>query len=229
MKLKTQKKKSLLVFVKKALIIFIILILSLYLGIKILINLLFLSSKFLPNKNSDLPVTPFLESKPSLTLLSIPEATNSSTIKANLYVENTDKIEVYLNDKLKKTITPEDNNIEIELDDLQEGENIIYFIGFLGKKNEKTKEFLVKLDSTPPELEILSPLDKQTSEEQIEIKGKTEPNVTVKINSSPVIVASDGSFSKYIFLKEGENKITIEAKDTAGNTAVKELIISRNT
>ncbi len=226
--MKRKRKKTLTNLVKKLFILIVLSFIALYIGIKLLVNILFFSAKLLPNSKETPIPTPPSTFKPNISVLYIPEATNSSKIKTTLFSENAEKIEVFLNDKLEETLIPEDNNLEIEISGLKEGDNTIYFRGYANKETTKTKEFIVQVDTKPPKLKITSPKEKNTSEEQIEIKGKTESNVTVKINSSPVIVSPDGSFSTFVFLKEGENKIKITAQDQAGNITEKELTITRS-
>ncbi|MCX8095493.1 MAG: stalk domain-containing protein [Caldisericia bacterium] len=87
--------------------------------------------------------------------------------------------------------------------------------------------YTFKIDITPPILEISSPLSNiEVLEKILEIKGKTEPGITVK--SKDISVISDqqtGDFKISYTLNEGENKIEVKAIDKAGNETIKTLII----
>lgn len=87
--------------------------------------------------------------------------------------------------------------------------------------------YTFKIDITPPILEITSPLSNiEVLEKVIEIKGKTEPGITVKIKEISVISDQQtGDFKISYTLNEGENKIEVKAIDKAGNETVKTLII----
>jgi cytoskeletal protein RodZ len=72
--------------------------------------------------------------------------------------------------------------------------------------------FLLKNIFQPPLLELLNPAeDKTTTERQLEIKGRTEPETDVTINDQTVQVAADGSFNEAVYLEPGLNTITVKA------------------
>ena len=220
------KKINILSLFVKALVTLLIISFAAYLGIKILVNLLYLTSKLLPEKQTPTVERRVLKtSKPSLIVLSLPEATNEAKIKATLFSDNAEKVKVYLNDKLNKTIPIEEENIELEIEGLKKGKNLVYFVASLQEETLKTKEYTIVYDNTPPKLEITAPENFETTESQIEIRGKTEPKVIVKVNLLPVIVSKNGEFYTSLNLEEGENKIVITAQDEAGNTTEKQLTI----
>jgi cytoskeletal protein RodZ len=75
----------------------------------------------------------------------------------------------------------------------------------------------------PPHLEIYWP--QNFSESSIEISGITDPESTVRINNSLVIVDDDGNFKKNINLSTSEAKIVVEAKSPAGVVTTDEKIL----
>lgn len=87
--------------------------------------------------------------------------------------------------------------------------------------------YTFKIDITPPTLEITSPSSGiEVLEKIIEIKGKTEPGITVKIKD--VSVLSDpqtGEFKISYSLEEGTNILEVKAIDKAQNETTKTLTI----
>lgn len=91
---------------------------------------------------------------------------------------------------------------------------------------QKTVTF--KIDTIPPTLNISSPTANLiTNNKAVTVSGTTNDatsspvSVTVKLNSGTaeaVTVASNGTFSKALTLTEGNNTITIVAKDSAGKS-----------
>lgn len=91
---------------------------------------------------------------------------------------------------------------------------------------QKTVTF--KVDTVPPTLSISSPADKLiTNKTTVTVEGTTNDatsspvTVTIKINSGTaesVTVGADGNFSKALTLVEGDNTITVVARDAAGKT-----------
>lgn len=84
------------------------------------------------------------------------------------------------------------------------------------------------IDTVPPTLNVTSPSNEYvTNNAALTVSGTTNDatsspvTITVKVNSGSaeaVTVSNNGSFSKSITLAEGENTITIVAKDSAGKT-----------
>lgn len=71
-----------------------------------------------------------------------------------------------------------------------------------------------------PSLEIYSPADnQQTIEEQIVVKGKTNPDNSVTINGSLTQLNDQGEFNYRLRLVSGENKIVIETTNRLGRKA----------
>ncbi|RLQ98299.1 S8 family peptidase [Falsibacillus albus] len=84
---------------------------------------------------------------------------------------------------------------------------------------DESSPVVITLDQQKPELTITSPEDGlKTNKEAITVTGNViEDNLAwVKVNGEKAEV-SDGSFSHRILLNEGENVITVIAKDKAGN------------
>ncbi len=78
--------------------------------------------------------------------------------------------------------------------------------------------FNVRVDRTPPFLMIKEPEEGtilRTS--PAHLRGTAEQGVTLRMGGSTVPVAADGSFDVPLALVDGDNKVTLEATDTAGN------------
>ena len=89
--------------------------------------------------------------------------------------------------------------------------------GFPGARSEAQ---LVKVvtDNKAPYLYLFSPRRNGYSKTSpLEIRGETEYDAALKINGQVVEVGSKGEFKAEITLTNGDNPITIEARDPAGN------------
>jgi hypothetical protein len=165
-----------------------------------------------------------------LTINEIPMATNSSKIDISGSTFNLDKVTIYLNSKKIKEKNVYGNlDFTEEITNLNPGNNEIYFLGF-NKKGEmikKTKPFVILYKDSKPKLEITSPKDNTTVDDQsLTIKGTTDKETVVKINEAPVVVDALGNFEADVGLIEGENKIKITASDIAGNQEEKTLTVT---
>lgn len=82
----------------------------------------------------------------------------------------------------------------------------------------------IYVDTTPPMLVITSPVDgARVGAASVTLTGMTETGAIVKIAGTVATVQSDGSFSGTATLAKGENTITVESKDAAGNTATEQV------
>jgi hypothetical protein len=73
--------------------------------------------------------------------------------------------------------------------------------------------FCVKNFMSPPQLSIENPQNNLvTDQNQIAIKGETEPGAQIYINGNSVLTSNTGEFIKKIALKKGVNTITIAAQ-----------------
>lgn len=71
----------------------------------------------------------------------------------------------------------------------------------------------------PPFLDIYSPEENGEVSSQIVVKGKTDPESLLVVNSQPVTLQPDGSFNTQILMpREGLTTITIESTDKRGKT-----------
>ena len=75
----------------------------------------------------------------------------------------------------------------------------------------------------PPQLKVNWP--QEINQEMIEISGVTDPESTVKINDSLVIVDINGNFKKTLEISTPEASIVIEAKSPAGVVTKDEKVL----
>ncbi len=71
----------------------------------------------------------------------------------------------------------------------------------------------------PPDLTIIAPGEEVTVASRVIVEGKTVPDAVVTVNSQPVALRPDGSFTTELFFEsEGISSITIESVDRRGKT-----------
>lgn len=149
------------------------------------------------------------------------EATNTAKINIKGYA-NGSKIKLYLNDELKEIVDVQlDGNFTAENVSLKLGENNIYGKSADDKDQESlsSKTITISYDNQEPSLIVSEPDgDKEASEDKITVSGQTDPEGQIFINSTRLIVGSDGKFSTSFPLTEGENNLVIKAVDKASNS-----------
>jgi len=175
-------------------------------------------------KNSSEPVelsdtTP----PPPPTLDSLPESTNESEIILKGRTEPGATVIIELNSNKDEILADKSGDFTYKIK-LKDGNNTISVISKDSSNNEShsSKEITITLDTTAPDLEITKPQNGAefygSKERQITIEGKTEENITVRINGRFVVLGSDGSFSFYTSLSEGANEFKVTSEDRAGNS-----------
>jgi len=71
----------------------------------------------------------------------------------------------------------------------------------------------------PPYLEIQQPEENQQVAAQIEVVGKTDPDVELTVNAQPVSLQPNGRFETEVFIpRQGVTTITVQATDSRGKT-----------
>ena len=83
----------------------------------------------------------------------------------------------------------------------------------------------------PPKLEIIYPEEEFiTTDKNLILKGKTEPEISVLVNGEEVDVEKDGYFEQNIILKEGVNTIEITAHKKQGeeNKVTRQVLLKSN-
>jgi len=114
---------------------------------------------------------------------------------------------------------------------LTEGENI--FTAFSRDKFENesrvTKDYDVTLDTEVPTLTLDNVFDGQQivgrDNQQLVIRGITDPQARVYVNDKPVLADFEGAFNTTYRLNEGDNKLVLKVIDKAGNEGGMELTV----
>lgn len=166
----------------------------------------------------------------TVSIDSIPVATNSAKFIVSGSMQNFDKIVLYINgEEVKSDDTISSDTYQEIIGDLKKGSNEVFAEGQTtdGKHKEKTQVYNVTYISDKPKLEISSPTDHQkTNNQDFPINGKTDKEIYIRVNDLPVVVNADGSFQTSVKLKDGDNQIVISAQDVAGNTTTQTLTVN---
>ncbi len=165
---------------------------------------------------------------------SIPEATNSARIHVVGTSAYSDaQIELYLNgDEYDTTPLSADQKFIFDEVILKEGSNLIKL---RVKKDESVSEFTrnytVEYNPDDAKLEITSPSDNaefKRGDQTIQVTGTTDPDSSVTVNGSVAIVDSEGKFSYFLSLNDGDNTISIDAQSAGGKIINKIIKVKYN-
>lgn len=153
----------------------------------------------------------------------LPEATHSATI--DVHGRGTAKMTAILfvnDDEYKKVPIAEDGTFAVADIPVEPGAVTIRAKITDGKDN--TSDFspgiTTLVDRTAPKLTIDKPEDNTTVNDgthKVTVNGITDEDAKVTINGRIAVVKSDGSFTYSMPLNDGDNVLTIIAKDPAGN------------
>lgn len=197
-------------------------------GVPLLANFAFLLSGNKDNVTSTNNRINFV-SPPLLNPL--PEATNSAKLKLTGKADTDSTIELYLNDDLTdKTETDKNGSFSFDIR-LIKGDNKVYAKERNGSKiSDKSDEFKILFKDTPPTLTIKNPSDGQKfsgDRHIVAVDGTTDdPSVKVTINGFWSIVDQSNKFSYQFPLQNGDNQITVDAVDQAGNKTEKTVKVN---
>lgn len=77
--------------------------------------------------------------------------------------------------------------------------------------------------AAPPNLSLLSPESNEvrTSDNKINIKGETDVDSSVTLNSEPIPVNTEGQFEQKVSLQKGVNVVELMAENNAGKKTTK--------
>lgn len=101
---------------------------------------------------------------------------------------------------------------------LDEGDQHIRVTAIDDVGNETSVERMVHVKTSGPRLEINVAEGTVFNDSELQLSGVTSPGATILINNAVAAVGVMGDFQSTVRLLEGDNVITIEARDPAGNT-----------
>lgn len=180
------------------------------------------SGKSITNNDSTPPAPPRFST--------FPDFTNNEKFDLNGNSESGATIKLTLNGVDSEVLSNKDGGFSITLT-LIDGENFFSATAtdLAGNVSQKTDDFKIVFDNTPPSLNIDSPAEGAqfigTKQRQVTLQGTTDPDSEIRVNDRVVAVDDNGKFQFTTTLTEGENKFIIKAGDKAGNTTEKELIL----
>lgn len=194
-------------------------------GLPVLVNLLAGpdGSKGSVNQNDDV-VPPQMP-----TLSALPEATNSASVSVEGYTEADAEITVWRNEELAETTKSDGRGLFLSGIRLAEGENRIQ-VKARDKAGNESRSLVKKIifDKKGIDLAIEAPTEGAEifgkNNQNVVVSGKvSKPNASVSVNGGYARVDSEGKYSQTIRLNEGENQITVQAVDKAGNAVEKTI------
>lgn len=152
------------------------------------------------------------------------ESTNSASLPISGYATPLTKVELYVDDELKSLLqTDSEGKFTAESISLNLGTNNIYAVTVndADKKSLPSKTIKLYYSNEKPSLEVTQPTDGteiKGGDKKVTVSGKTDPNNSVTVNGSTVIVNSEGNFQTSIGINDGDNVITIIASNNFTNT-----------
>lgn len=163
---------------------------------------------------------------PQLDLL--PKSTNKTNIEISGSTESGVSVILLFNSQKKGIRANSAGKFSYKYE-LTQGKNSLsaYAIDSSGNESQKTQEFEIFYDNTPPELTINKPENGKefygSKQKQVSIKGITETNIDLTVNDKPVSINENGEFVYTTILSEGENNFMFTAIDSAGNSTQKSI------
>lgn len=113
---------------------------------------------------------------------------------------------------------------------LTEGSNILDIFASDTAGNTTHLSHNVMLLTRPPDLTVASPTNDQwLNEKVLDVTGAAPNAAKVLVNDQPATVQEDGTFSREIILREGENSVRVEVTDDVGNATVAEQLVHLKT
>src|SRR3989338_8844981 len=204
----------------------IILIMGLVFGIPAVFKL---TSLILNTKSSGatIPTDPqFIPATPRISQEY--EATKSAEIKITGVADPKTIVELFQNGNSNgTTISNESGQFSFSFN-LSSGENIFtaHVLTLKNTKSYLSQAYTVYLLTKNPKLELDSLKDvSEVKDNPVSVTGTTDQGVVVTINDHFVFVDTNGVFKYSLNLQNGDNKVSIVARDKAGNESKKEITI----
>lgn len=161
---------------------------------------------------------------------SYPQATSSANIIISGVASRKQTVNLYINSYLVDTIKAGDDGRFSFKETIEPGEVTIKARAVVNdKESDFSNTIVTAFKNAPPSLNVSSPIDGQSfSKDQniASIRGTTDADVKVTVNGFWAITDSNGNFSYSLPLQNGDNAISVEAVDVAGNKTKKEIKVT---
>lgn len=179
------------------------------------------------NKISSSDITP----PPSPKFKNFPEFSNQESLTLHGNTEAGAIVKLTFNGKEYESLTDSNGQFSFTIT-LAGGVNTFSATATdqAGNQSQKTDDFQITLDKKAPDLEITSPGDGSgffgSTQRQVTIQGKTEPEAEVTINDRIISVDESGNFQYTTTLNEGSNTFSVKSRDKAGNATEKSVAVN---
>lgn len=161
---------------------------------------------------------------PAPELDPLPEATKSGTLIISGTGQSGLTVVLYKNDVEEDSVGVSDDGTFVFRNIRLKDGNFVFTArqkDAQGNESERSEPVRVTVKSQEPKLELSSPQDDATvygeDNRTVTISGTTDESNSVTVNGRIVVVGTGGSFSYQYPLSEGDNTLTIQATDAAGN------------
>ena len=157
---------------------------------------------------------------PRITNLTGVSYTNQDSITVEGTVGAEGIVNVYLNGEKAVSVESKDLAFTAELVLTQDINTVMVTADLDGAETEPTPEVTVIRDKVLPVLEVITPVDGQNVDvEQVQVTGTVQDEYLDEVTVNGIAAAVDeaGSFTENVMVSPGENSITVEALDLAGN------------
>lgn len=159
-------------------------------------------------------------------------ATSSADITLTGFSQNGDTVVVLQNGQEAQRATANADGSFSASITLQPGANTVqaYAVDANNKQSDLSAQYSVTYANQPPKLDISTPTDGQQVQgkrnQNLEVKGQTDPMDRITINDRIVFAKDDGSFDTTFLLGQGSNTIDVKAMDQAGNITEKKFTVT---
>lgn len=160
----------------------------------------------------------------------LPEATNEDSVLLEGFGEADSQVRVIVNG-VEVTQVAVDSAGEFSYTlSLSEGENAVALYGIDEAGNESQPRLAdIIRDIEAPQLVFDDLADGKEvtlrANQNLEIRGETEPGSQLQLNNRLVFVGSDGMFRTTYHLSEGDNDLEFEVTDKAGNQTAQTITV----
>ncbi len=164
---------------------------------------------------------------PPLTLFSPEDYLHTNTIPISVEGQTEPGTVVEVNGV---SVSPQPDGTFQRYVSLAAGENAISVIARDSAGNEAREERTIIYDTIAPGLDVMSPSNGTiTPHPSIFVQGRTDPDAVVFVGDVSTVPRPNGSFEALVGLSEGENTITVESFDAAGNSATVTVVVIADT